>query len=140
MISVGVSVLFIVVVIAAAATAPADQGIQKPAIAVALAVAAVMTVVGPMQMWLAVRHGGRGFIDVINIFWRPMLMSAIAVGTAWWIGEQLPATLAGRDIYRVVIVCGVAGPLWLAAGMVIARDDLQSVAHRIRSTIARKRK
>jgi PST family polysaccharide transporter len=82
---------------------------------VAITVAAISTIIGPVTFYTAVRLYGRGWPDVAAVLVRPAICGLVAVGGAWWIARQMAAAEYG-DLPQLVvtIVVAVAANVFLA--------------------------
>jgi len=125
-----VAALFLVGVIVGAALGAATG--------VAFAVALLMAVTGPLQIYIAIRHGGGGWRDVFAVHAVPCAIGAIAVGGAWGLARLVPAWPA-RDWIQLVLIPVAATTLYLPLIRLAAADDCADLVQRLRAILQRRR-
>ena len=75
--------------------------------AVAVVVAVVSSVTGPVTLYTALLPYGGGWTQVVEILYRPLLCGVAAVGTAWLIAQALASRGAG-DLVQLFVTVAVA--------------------------------
>ena len=121
------------VAVAAATTQGSDSDAARN---VAIAVTIVFCVVCPLDLYVAVKPVGGSFMDVLRVFLLPLVVSAIAVGAAWWLAQRVPP-MAGREWVQLLVLGVVSVALYIPIIKIVAADAWNELIKSLRGLIGR---
>ncbi len=102
----------------------------------AVAVALAMAIIGPTQILVAVRPGGRTPGDVLRLFALPVAASAAAIVPPWALAARLPDEPWAPWVH-LVAVPGIAVPVYVALAAWLMPDDARDLLGRVRDLLRR---
>src|SRR3954466_4536817 len=91
--------------------------------AVAIVVAVVSTLIGPVTFYISILPYGAGWREVADVLWRPLVSGLISVGAAWLVAlnmeshgygplAQLVETLATATVLNLIFARFWLKPIW----------------------------
>lgn len=104
------------------------------AVAVAIGAAVFMILFGPSSMYAAIRFGGGGWRDVLDVHAVPVGVGGIACAAGALVGWWLP-DLPGRDYFRIGVTSAVAGLIYLPLMRWLAADAWKDLIGRVLSVL-----
>lgn len=104
------------------------------ALSVAVAVLVVLSIFGPLAVYLSLRDGGPSWGVVVRIYLAPMIAAAATVGLAYFIAQAVPL-LRHNDWLNGGFVAVAGSVLYLAAIRVAAPRQMATVMARIRAWV-----
>jgi hypothetical protein len=104
----------------------------------ALGVAAHMLIVEPINLCVALHHGGKSPMDVAAALAGPLLIGVLTVGPAWLLGQTVQHGTA-EPLLRLSIVTIVSTALFFPAVRLLTPDVLSEAQHRMRGLIGTKK-
>ena len=106
---------------------------------VAVGVAAWLVVVGPIQLFLAIRPGGGRMRDVLGVYLAPCGAGALAVGLGVGAAEALPRSVPARDLARAIVTALVAIAAYLPLIRRFAPDVCGELRERLQPMLSWRR-
>lgn len=97
---------------------------------VAIAVSAFFLLLGPTNLYMAIRASGGRVRDVLTVYVTPTLAAGLACALGSVAGLLVPAAPA-RDWYRLVIICVVALPLYIVTIRRLWPREYREIAKRL---------
>ena len=96
------------------------------AVAVAIAVTIYFAIEAPAKVILAMRPMGGTWRDVLMIFVPSMILSGLAIGVAYFVGQILP-NAAFKDWLKLAIVPAIGGGIFLIAARTLMPQMWKSI-------------
>jgi hypothetical protein len=118
-------------------TASALTPDASAAVRLAQVVAIYFVLEGPIAMYVAVSRAGAAWRDVWNVYFIPVLLSAIACGAAAAIIRFLPGQSRLDHVWRMLVGALVAAALYFPTIRILAPDTWETFTSRVRAIIKR---
>jgi PST family polysaccharide transporter len=105
----------------------------------AFAAALHLLIVEPINLYVAIRPGGKGLADLIGTLLRPLLLGILTIGPAWLVGELVKGdpTVRWHQALRLLIVVATAGIIYLPLFRLLVPESWNEGVARIRAIAKR---